>query len=100
MYKDGEHGSAIYSTVYVIGEAGLTEAGACVGPLDDGPLAGVVEHRALGQRYVGRDACDRYPAGGKDTGQLSAAKKCPVTTLSSDITSGTGVSSAQMSDDG
>lgn len=40
----------------------LTEAGAGVGPLDDGPLAGVVQYRPLGQRYVSCYPCDGYPA--------------------------------------
>lgn len=39
----------------------LTQAGAGVGSFDDGSLTGVVEDRPLGERYVRRDACDRYP---------------------------------------
>lgn len=39
----------------------LTNAGAGGGALNDGPLARIVEHRALGQREVGRDACDGDP---------------------------------------
>lgn len=46
---------------------GLTQAGAGVGALDDRPLAGVVEHRPLGQGDVSCHSGDGYPGGEHST---------------------------------
>lgn len=59
--------SCVYPQPEVVLCQGLTQAGAGVGALDDRPLAGVVEHRPLGQGDVSCHSGYGYPAGEHST---------------------------------